>query len=167
VYNDLGLCLARQNQLEESRTVLEQAIQLQPDRKLYRNNCAKLLVDLGRPEQAYNHLAAVHPPAEAQYNLGYLLSQKGDQAAAYAAFAKALELAPQMTEARQWMESLQAAAAPAVQPLPQLPQAAPQIPATPVSHSPQQPWAAPGGYGAGPNVAPATAAPQSAFAPRG
>ena len=50
--NDLGLCLARQGKLEPSLQVLEQAIQLQPAKPLYRNNAATVLVELRQDQRA-------------------------------------------------------------------------------------------------------------------
>ena len=70
--NDLGLCLAREGKLEPSLQVLEQAIHLQPDKSLYRNNAATVLVEMRQDQRALAHLAAVHNPAEANFNLGQL-----------------------------------------------------------------------------------------------
>jgi Flp pilus assembly protein TadD len=106
VCNDLALCLSRQQRTHEAITAMSQAISLRPDRKLYRNNMAKLLVDIGQGEKALEHLSAVHPPAVAHYNLGYLLHQRGDNAAAARHFALALAADPSMVEARQWLDAL-------------------------------------------------------------
>ena len=48
----LGLCLHRQGKLNESVTVLREAVRLQPDRKLYRNNLATVLVEAGQLDDA-------------------------------------------------------------------------------------------------------------------
>ncbi len=81
--NDLALCHARQEQLSESLHFLEQAIRIQPDKQLYRNNIAKVSIELNRLDEAVAHLAAVYPPAIAQFNMGVLLQQRGrsDEAA--------------------------------------------------------------------------------------
>ena len=56
-------------------TPLRQAVKLEPKRKLYRNNLATVLVDMGRTDEAWDELSSVHTPAVAHYNLGYLLYQ--------------------------------------------------------------------------------------------
>ncbi len=119
VYNDLGLCYARQGQrlheaaaakekLRQAAAAMEKAASLAPSRKLYRNNASTVLVELNQPEQAFLHLADVHPPAVANYNVGYLLAQKELNAGAGHYFAKALELDPNMADARNWLDILKA-----------------------------------------------------------
>jgi tetratricopeptide (TPR) repeat protein len=103
VFNDLGLCLGRQGKHAEAQAALAEAVRLRPDRKLYRNNLAKQLVDLGQPGPALEQLAAAHPPAVAEYNLGYLLQQKNQPGLARQHFARALELDPTLADARQWL----------------------------------------------------------------
>ena len=76
-HNDLGLCLARQGKLEPSIQVIEQAVCLQPDKPLYRNNAATVLVELRQDQRALAHLSAVHGGAEANFNMGQLLVQRG------------------------------------------------------------------------------------------
>ena len=97
--NDLGLCLAREGKLEPSLQVLEQAIHLQPDKSLYRNNAATVLVEMRQDQRALGHLAAVHNPAEANFNLGQLLVDRGRPADAVAYFQTALQLNPGMQPA--------------------------------------------------------------------
>jgi tetratricopeptide (TPR) repeat protein len=105
--NDLGLCLARQGKLDASVQAIEQAIQLQPDKALYRNNVATVLVEMRQDQKALAHLAAVHGSAEANYNLGQLLVQRGrpDEAAAY--FVAAIEQKPDMQAAHDALGRLQ------------------------------------------------------------
>jgi Tfp pilus assembly protein PilF len=98
--NDLGLCLARRGRLEQSVQTIEQAIHLQPDKALYRNNAATVLVELRQDRRALAHLTAVHSPAEANYNMGQLLVQRGRAVEAEAYFVAALQQAPQMREAQ-------------------------------------------------------------------
>lgn len=78
-YNDLGLCLARNDRRSDGIIALRHAVTLNPNRKLYRNNLATVLVSQGEVDEALNQLLAVHPPAAAHYNLGYLLYRKGDR----------------------------------------------------------------------------------------
>ena len=104
--NDLAICYARKNQLEASLGLLEQAVRLQPDKPLYRNNIAKVLTELKRSDEALVHLAVVHSPAVAHYNLGVLLAQRGrtEEATRYLALAE--EIDPAMQEARSLLDQL-------------------------------------------------------------
>lgn len=99
LYNDLGLCLARQEKLGEAGATLLRATELQPTSALYRNNLATVLVDAGRPEEALSHLIAVHGPAAAHYNLGCLLYKAGRPDAAAGQLQQALAVDPQMAPA--------------------------------------------------------------------
>ncbi|MGE0610066.1 MAG: tetratricopeptide repeat protein [Pirellulales bacterium] len=142
ICNDWGLCLARQGHAEQSpqrlqqaAQRLEQAVKLQPDKKLYRNNLATVLVDIGRPQEAYAHLAAVHPADVAHYNVGYLLSQTNQPQAAAEQFALALQKNPQLAEARQWLNAInQQQAIAAAQSAPRVEQ---PLEVKPVAASPQ------------------------------
>ncbi len=107
-FNDLGLCLARQQRLDESVSTLNQAVQLQPQRKLYRNNLAAILIEMQRNEEAFGHLAAVHGPAVAHFNLAHLLHQKGNQPGAIFHFQQAAQADPNLVAARRWVEHLAA-----------------------------------------------------------
>lgn len=119
VFNNLGLCYARRGMLGEALSAIGRAVQLQPSHALYRNNIATVLVEMGRPGDAFGHLRAVHDEAAAYYNVGYLLSKKGQTQLAAQHFAAALRANPSMVEARQMIEQLAGAAA------------APQSPAQP------------------------------------
>jgi tetratricopeptide (TPR) repeat protein len=140
--NDLGLCLAREGKLEPSLQVIEQAVQLQPDKALYRNNAATVLVEMRQDQRALAHLAAVHNPGEANFNLGQLLVDRGRSADAPTYFQAALQHNPSMQQAQDALAKLgaqanygpQIAAAPTAVPqqaAPVGPQFAPQQPAWP------------------------------------
>jgi Tfp pilus assembly protein PilF len=100
-YNDLGLCLARQERVTESVDCLQQAVKLHGESVLYRNNLATVLAELGRYDEALTHLNAVHAPAAANYNLGYLLHKSGKGALAATYLRRAVQLDPQMAPAHQ------------------------------------------------------------------
>ncbi|MBN1911422.1 MAG: tetratricopeptide repeat protein [Pirellulales bacterium] len=108
VLNCLGLCHAQHDQLSQAVATFEKAIQIDPAKSVLRNNLAAILVDLGRNEEAFSHLRAVHNEATTYYNLGYLLQKRGDKAAAAGHFAMALRANPQMNDARVWLEHLRA-----------------------------------------------------------
>jgi tetratricopeptide (TPR) repeat protein len=140
--NDLGLCLARQGQLDPAIQVIEQAITLQPQKALYRNNAATILVEMRQDQRALAHLSAVHGPAEANYNLGQLLVQRGRAADATIYFQKALQYNPELPAAQMALGQLQG-----------------QLPATPDAFAPNtEPVMAPQQPSTGPQLEyPATA----------
>jgi Tfp pilus assembly protein PilF len=82
VLNDLGLCLARQGKLPEAERALARAVQLDPAKALYRNNIAKVEIELNRIDVAVSHMAAVYTPPVVNYNMGVLLFQRGRNAEA-------------------------------------------------------------------------------------
>jgi Tfp pilus assembly protein PilF len=128
VLNNLAVHYAREGMLRESVGSLEQAIQLRPRDPKYRNNLATLLVELGRPQEAFTQLRAVHDEAAAHYNLGYLLNRKGQTQAAAQEFAVALRLNPSLAQARQWLDRINGRAAPGPQPGPEVARAAQRPP---------------------------------------
>jgi Flp pilus assembly protein TadD len=106
VYNDRGLSYQARGQLDEASRYFAKAIQLQPDKPLYRNNMAIVLVAMHRHDEALKELMAVHGPAVANYNLAILLHRKGlDQEAQYH-FAQAAQIDPSMVAAKEWADRL-------------------------------------------------------------
>jgi Tfp pilus assembly protein PilF len=104
--NDLGLCYARQGKLSQAATTLQSAIQSQPTKALYRNNLATVLVEVGRRQEALAQLQAVHPPAVANYNLGFLLERRGDRADAISCYQTALAMDSNMSAAQSALAKL-------------------------------------------------------------
>jgi Tfp pilus assembly protein PilF len=107
VYNNLGLCCARQGRLDAAESAMTRAIQLAPKSARYRNNMAMVLVDHGKVPEAFEHLRQVHGEAASYYNLGYLLNKKGQTQAAIQHFSLALRADPTMLPAQQWVQRLQ------------------------------------------------------------
>jgi Tfp pilus assembly protein PilF len=122
VLNDLGLCLARQGQLPGAERALLRAVQLMPEKPLYRNNIAKVQIEMNRLDAATSHLAAVYPPPVVNYNMGVLLYQRGRTAEAERYLTGAIAADPRMEPARALLVHMRPAA-PAYQ-LAQAPQAA-------------------------------------------
>ncbi|MHB8866784.1 MAG: tetratricopeptide repeat protein, partial [Pirellulaceae bacterium] len=108
VHNDLGLCLARHNRADDAVSSLRQAIRLEPSRELYRNNLATVLVEMRNIDAAYTELTAVHSPAVAHYNLGYLLYQAGDKVRARQEFTLARQADASLAAAQQMLNQLDA-----------------------------------------------------------
>jgi tetratricopeptide (TPR) repeat protein len=98
-YNDLGLCHARGGQLQSSLQCLDQAVRLRPDKALYRNNIAKVLIEQNQFDAAFAHLGAVNEPAVANYNMAALLEERGRSEEAISFLNQALALNPQFSEA--------------------------------------------------------------------
>jgi Tfp pilus assembly protein PilF len=106
VHNNIGLFHARQNRLNEAAAAMTVAVQLDPKNTLYHNNLATVLVEQGRPREAFAQLRAVHDEAAAYYNMGYLLNKKGQTQLAMQHFAFALRADPLMEPAQQWLNYL-------------------------------------------------------------
>jgi Tfp pilus assembly protein PilF len=100
IMNDLGLCHARNGERELAINVLRTAVQISPERPMYRNNLAAVLVEADRPEEALAYLAQAHGDAVAHYNVGYLLHQAGKNELAADYFSRSLEIDPSMQQAR-------------------------------------------------------------------
>jgi Tfp pilus assembly protein PilF len=97
---------ARQGMLDSALESLGQSVQLQPANQRYRNNIAIVLVDAGKPDQAFEQLAAVHGEATAHYNLGFILARRNMNDQAVGHLQQALAMNPQLTPARQLLDSL-------------------------------------------------------------
>ena len=65
--------------LSEAAKTLEKAVELEPHKKLYRDNLAAVLVDQGKTNEALAQLVEAHGEAVGNYNLAYLLVQKARQ----------------------------------------------------------------------------------------
>jgi tetratricopeptide (TPR) repeat protein len=104
--NDLGLCFARSGQLDFSLQALSAATRIQPTKPLYRNNIAKVLVELNRLGEAAAELAAAHPPAAVEYNMAVLLEQRGRTAEAVPYLVRATQIDPQFGPAAELLVQL-------------------------------------------------------------
>jgi tetratricopeptide (TPR) repeat protein len=106
VQNDYGLCQSRSGNDKDAVASLRKAVSLDPKKILYRNNLATVLVELGRTEEAYQTLVAVHGEAVAHYNVGFLLNKQGRKAEALAQFEQSAKIDPNLQEAKQWVIAL-------------------------------------------------------------
>jgi Tfp pilus assembly protein PilF len=136
--NDLGLCLARENKLDASKQALEQAVQLQPEKELFRNNAATVLVEMRQDQRALAHLSAVRSAAEANYNLGQLLIERGRAADAGPYFQAALQLNPSMQQAQDALAKLQGGTVAVAAPPAAVPAVQQPVPAGPMTAPAQQ-----------------------------
>ena len=108
VFNNLAVHYARRGMLRDAIGAMDHAVQLRPKEPRYRNNLATLLVEVDRPREAFNQLRAIYDDAVAHYNLGFLLTKRGDRDGAVREFATALRFNPSLTQARQWLDRLNA-----------------------------------------------------------
>jgi len=106
-HNNFALFHARHGEFSRSVVAFLEAVRLEPENRKYRNNIAAVLVQMGRNKQAFEHLRAVHGPAVAYYNLGYLLEKKGETVPAIRHFAAAARLDPSLLPARSKLAALQ------------------------------------------------------------
>ena len=106
ILNDLGLCLARNGQHQEAVAAIQKAQQLDPKNTMYGNNLAAVLVESHRVEDAIGVLTQKHGPAIAHYNVGYMLNQQGDTAAATEHFATSLRYDPNLQQAQQMLDRM-------------------------------------------------------------
>ncbi len=131
--NDLALCDARRGDLAAATNSLRQAIALRPDKALYRNNLAVVLIEQNEVQTAYEELLPVHGPAVAHYNVGQLLSQRSRHSEAAMHLQQAVAIDSSFTAARQALAALPQAAAPHVAAKPmQRTQSPVNVPITPV-----------------------------------
>ncbi len=105
-YNDLALCHARCGDLQKSSEALDQAVRINPQKQLYRNNIAKVLIEMNQVDQAVTHMSAVCQPDVANYNIAVLLAERGRTAEAMTFLQKALAANPRMTDASTLLASL-------------------------------------------------------------
>jgi Tfp pilus assembly protein PilF len=100
------MCHARRGNLDVALGTLQHAVLLDAKNPLYRNNLALVLVDAGRPEDAFQQLVAAHGEAVAHYNLGFIQLERNMRDQASAHFQRALALNPQLDVARQMLDSM-------------------------------------------------------------
>ena len=141
VHNDLGLCFARQQQWQRAVESLNGAIALQPANAKYRNNLATVMIEMGRPQDAFKQLAAVNSEAVAHYNLAWLLSQKGHKDQAISHLQQAVAKDATLGPAHEMLAELMggSGAQPASAPQPELRIAAQAVSAPYRPQAPQQP----------------------------
>lgn len=106
ILNDLGLCLARSGRQSEAVEAIRKAGRLDPTNVMYGNNLAAVLVESNRVDAAIDVLSQKHGPAIAHYNVGYMLNQQGEVAAATEHFSTSLRFDPNLRQAQQMLDQL-------------------------------------------------------------
>lgn len=98
--NDLGYCCHERGDDPEAEKWLRQALEINPKHARAQGNLALTLGHQGRYKEAFDAFTKVVSPAQAHSNLGVILAQQGQSALAQAALRQALELEPDLKQAR-------------------------------------------------------------------
>ncbi len=106
IHNDLGLAYSKAGNAAAARDSLNKAIALDGKEIRYRNNLATVLVENNQADEAVNQLKQVLPPAVAHYNVAYLHFSKQNWPAAQQQLQTALQIDPNMQEARRLYNQL-------------------------------------------------------------
>ncbi|MEE3372966.1 MAG: tetratricopeptide repeat protein [Planctomycetota bacterium] len=107
--HDLGLFYAERGRVDAALTMLAMAVKLAPENPRYRNNLARVLIDVDRVDDAVSQLEAVLSPAKARYNAGYLLRERKAYQQARTQLQQAIKLDPSFEEAKHLLADLPAA----------------------------------------------------------
>ena len=99
-YNNLALCYEQAGQINDAEQAYKAGIARDPEERPCRINYGLMLARHARTQEATAQLATVLTPAEVQYNLGSVFEEQGKLADAKACYRKALELDPNLRDAK-------------------------------------------------------------------
>ena len=99
-YSDLGFALDLADRPAEAEAAFRSGIAKDPRCEPCRVNYGRMLARHGLFDAAAVQLSAVLTPAEVQFDLGSVLEQQGDKAAAAERYHRALSLDPKLTDAQ-------------------------------------------------------------------
>src|SRR2546423_209801 len=99
-YSNLGYCYELSGHLDWAEQMYKAGIARDPASAACRHNYALMLARGGRVNDALAQLSTVLSPAEAHYNIASVLEQQGHIEPAKAYYRRALELNPQLHDAR-------------------------------------------------------------------
>jgi len=105
-YANIGFCYELAGSFEEAEDAYESGIRRDPNSAPCRVNYGLLLARRGRFNQAMHEWQVVLPPAEVYYNMGSAYEAMDRKEQAKAEFRKALDLDPQLADARARLEQL-------------------------------------------------------------
>ncbi len=106
LYNEMGLAMSKAGKPADAESTFQKAIALDPTNSRYRNNLAGLMVNNGRSDEAVKQLEQVFSPAVANYNVAYMHATNQNIAAAQQHLQSALQIDPNLKEARDLMNRL-------------------------------------------------------------
>lgn len=104
--NALGQFYASQKQWNKALPLLEEAADAAPTELTYRHHLAVALAQSGDIQGAFHQFKQVSGEAEAHYNIGYLLVEKGHKDMARQRFQQALAMNPQLTQAQMMLDEI-------------------------------------------------------------
>lgn len=104
--NALGQFYAEQERWEEAMESLAIAVQAAPNERVYRFHYAVALTKANRLPEAVAEFTQAVGPAEAHYNIGRLLYDMGNIAAAEEEFAAAVLQNPRLEQAQVWLDEI-------------------------------------------------------------
>lgn len=105
-YSNLGFCYELSNRTEEAEAAYRTGISKDPKCAPCRVNYGLMLARLNRVDEARGQLSAVLAPAEVHYNIASVFEQQGKKDLARAEYRTALELNPNLDEARTRLAAL-------------------------------------------------------------
>ncbi len=104
--NALGQFYASQKEWIKALPLLEQAADAAPHEIIFRYHLALAMAQSGDIQGAFPHFQQAVGEAEAHYNIGYLLYDKGHKELARQRFRKALALNPRLTQAQAMLDEM-------------------------------------------------------------
>jgi Flp pilus assembly protein TadD len=100
LHNNLGFSLYLEGHYAEAERALARAVELQPTFRRAHMNHGLVLAKLNRFDEALAAFCLAGPPADAHYNVAILQTEAGRYIEAVQSLQRALELNPQLEEAR-------------------------------------------------------------------
>jgi len=159
-YANVGFCYELSGQWEEAQDAYESGIRRDPNNAPCRVNYGLMLSRRGRFNQAMHEWQVVLPPAEVYYNMGSAYEAMDRKEQAKAEFHKALELDPQLADARARLEKLGDKVAPFTPKLAVGP-SEPDMPVAPAPTTAPSEAAATGAPTTSPSEAPVATSPET------
>lgn len=105
-YSNLGFCEELAGNPSAAEAAYRKGIAIEPSNEPCHVNFGLMLARRGKPVEALQQLQAVLPPAQAHYDLASIYQMQGHKVQARAEYHKALELDPQLQDARQKLAAL-------------------------------------------------------------
>ncbi len=102
----MGQFYADQSKWEQSLQFFNLAMQAAPENKTYRYHLGLTLAKAGQHQQAVQQLTLAGNAAEANYNVGLILHDKGDLRTSEGYFTQAVTLNPYLSSAQYWLDEV-------------------------------------------------------------
>jgi tetratricopeptide (TPR) repeat protein len=109
-YNNLAMCYQAAEKWPQAEQAFKAAIAADPNNSACRVNYGIMLARANRVDEAAAELGKVLKPAEVHYNLGAVYEQQGRKDRAKSEFTQALQLDPNLKDARTRLEALESSA---------------------------------------------------------